>query len=190
MAYRIIKIIVLLLSVAGELFTIILYGDVSFSGMLSAFAVLFFTCLYIISLLSISVIDVVRWKKGKATFDVVPSILTVLFIVVNLLVFHSDEGKFWTKKVLNAESVNIHPGHGGSLYLYANQSFSANQYYACSAKTYRGTYYWKSNQLHLVHKSMKGSYDCRFDSVYVRTNGLLIPTDTHCDTIQVLWDKH
>jgi len=127
--------------------------------------------------------------KKKERFNFTPLVLlTVLSLVVYLSVF-TDNNKFWTLKILEAEIQNSQ-AYGGSLTLYNNQSFAAAVRSAEYSKTFQSDYKMNGDTLYLEREDLIAVTDSLFTTSYLRVNDtLFVPLAHGFDSLSIQEQK-
>lgn len=164
----------LVLFAALALANLIPIGDYS-RGMASGLLMLFFTALFIVLFLVVIVINI----YNKTGFDWIPVGIFSVFAVLFVLAIQSEDGKFWTSVVLEADTGYRRCPHNGSLTLYKNHSFTGTEVFADFVMCYSGNYRISNDTLYLNREDLPEKTGALLTTrYYFDRKNRLIPADT------------
>ena len=156
-------------------------------GLLAALNFFFFVGLLVLSILIITIVDVIRNKKTKAKFDFIPLILTLIIGITYFLILEQEESKFWTKRTLTGRIEVESTPKSGSLRLYKNGTFAVTLHSADYSCTFQGDYQLNDNLLKLNRLDLSEITQNVFTTEYVvnEQSKTLMPTDKSYGIIEI-----
>lgn len=104
----------------------------------------------------IYIIYIFRYFKTKKTIDIIPLVLTIIFMISCFYFIKLNDKKSWTKEVyrgyINVEK-EIH-NSDNRLILYKNNSFAITRYHIDYSCTYQGSYELQNGYLRLKRNDL------------------------------------
>lgn len=157
------------------------------SGLLTALNFFFFGGLLVIAILIITIIDVIKSKKTKKRFDVIPITLTLIIGLSFFIIIKQEEPKFWTERTLIGWIEVESTPKSGRLLLYQDGTFAATLHSADYSCTFQGDYELIDDQLKLNRIDVSEITNNVFTTAYLidNLNKTLIPVDEDFGKIEI-----
>ncbi len=156
-------------------------------GLISVLNFFVFAGLLGLSLLIITIVDLIQLRRKKKKFDFIPLILTLGFGISFFVIFENKEHKFWTNQTLAGMVLKDGTPKSGALRLYENGSFAATYYHADYSCTFQGDYELNQNRLVLKRDDLVTQTDSLFATEYllIRKDSMLKPTNENFEKIDI-----
>ncbi|MEO8066221.1 MAG: hypothetical protein ABI599_00880 [Flavobacteriales bacterium] len=161
---KVLKYGLLLVPAVLALYVLAPIGD-RCSGLAHALGALVLAAGYALIFLVITVLDVSRLLAGRKGYDLIPLIITCVFIGAFWSLPAWGDEKPWTRQVFSGQA-DVGDARSASLRLYANGTFSAQTAYADWSCTYTGRYEWENGTLTLLREDLPSLTDSAFTNMY------------------------
>lgn len=157
-----------ILIVLGYLFLkpIIPIGDYC-AGLLGALNFFFIGVLLIITLLILTIINIIGIRKNKIRFDFIPLAIVIILGVTYFSILEQDDRKFWTKTIVSGWIEIESTPKSGSLKLFKNGTFAATLHSADYSCTFQGDYELTGVNLNLKRADLSELTEDVFTTEYI-----------------------
>jgi hypothetical protein len=185
MTYKLIKYLIL-----GGLAIVTFYHNLPIgdycSGLVELIIFIFLVSLFLLVIMVFLTIDLMKKFKRNESFDFVPIVILVIFLIGNSLLLKSESDKFWTDKEF-VGIVEVENLKSAQLILYSNKSFNIKIAYADWSCTFQGDYSIKDDILKLERDNIEDETNNIFTKEYkiLISDSLLIPLKNGNEIIQI-----
>lgn len=126
--------------------------------------------------------NIVKTYKKIESFNYLRLIVIATFTLLFLIILNADGRKFWTNRLLYAETKNL-----VTLSLFADNSFSVKIIHNMWGRVYQGEYKIDGDTLHLLRDDTADTTSLPFTTKYIlnKRNGSILPINKNFKTFNI-----